>query len=84
MKNAVRILDKTGRIVIPIDLRDKLNINTGNNISFYVVGKSIILKKYKPVCIICFKEKGNKTYREKLICDSCIKAAKNINNSMYP
>ncbi len=83
-KNEIRIVDNTGRIVIPIKIRESLNINIDDDISFYVVGKKIILKKYKPVCIVCFKEKGNKIYREKLICDSCIKIAKNINENMFP
>lgn len=43
----VRKLDDLGRIVIPIELREKLNIKEKDPVEIYVNGASIILEKYK-------------------------------------
>jgi AbrB family looped-hinge helix DNA binding protein len=44
VKKEVRI-DSKGRILIPKELRDKLDLHEGNVLKVYVRGNSIILKK---------------------------------------
>jgi AbrB family looped-hinge helix DNA binding protein len=44
VKKEVRI-DNKGRILIPKELRDKLDLRTGDVLKVYVKGDSIILKK---------------------------------------
>lgn len=52
----VRKLDDLGRIVIPIELREKLDIKKKDPVEIYVNGTSIILEKYKdtycPKCLV--------------------------------
>ena len=48
----VRRVDELGRIVIPIELRNKLKIAEKDPIEIYVEGSSIILKKYEDLMII--------------------------------
>jgi len=44
--NFVKNIDNLGRIVIPMDVRRKLNINTGDVLSIIVENKNIVLSKY--------------------------------------
>lgn len=51
----VRKLDDLGRIVIPVELREKLDIKEKDAVEIYVDGSSVILEKYKdtycPQCL---------------------------------
>ena len=49
----VRKVDELGRIVIPKELRNTLNIEEKDSLEIYVDGEHIILKKYEPACIFC-------------------------------
>ena len=44
----VRRVDELGRVVIPIELRNKFDIKEKDPIEIYVDGSSIVLKKYEP------------------------------------
>lgn len=68
----VRKVDELGRIVIPIELRNKLDIAIKDPIEIFVEGSSIILKKYEPNCIFCGNSKELSTYKDKLICSKCL------------
>ena len=48
----IRKLDELGRVVIPIELRNKFNISEKDPIEIYVEGSNIILKKYEVSCIL--------------------------------
>ena len=69
----VRGLDKLGRIVIPIELRNNLKIKYNDEIEIFVKDNSIILKKYEPSCIFCCKIKDLTTYKNQIICKKCIR-----------
>ena len=53
----VRRVDELGRVVIPIELRNKFGIAEKDPIEIYVDGSNIILKKYEPNCIFCGNSK---------------------------
>ena len=61
----VRKVDELGRIVLPIELRDPLEI--------YVDGPSIILNKYQPACIFCGDSREITSFKGKNVCVSCLK-----------
>lgn len=67
----VRKVDELGRIVLPIELRNKLGIAEKDPIEIYVDGSSIILKKYEPNCIFCGNSKDLIAYNDKLVCKKC-------------
>ena len=46
---AIRKLDELGRIVIPKSVREKLNMEQGDNIEFYVDDNKVLLKKSAPI-----------------------------------
>lgn len=68
----VRRVDELGRVVIPIELRNKFNISEKDPIEIYVDGSSIILKKYEQSCIFCGNTKKLVNHKGKLICTKCI------------
>ncbi|MBR1737100.1 MAG: AbrB/MazE/SpoVT family DNA-binding domain-containing protein [Firmicutes bacterium] len=47
----VRKVDELGRVVLPIELRNGLNIEPKDPIEFYVSADKIVLKKYQPADI---------------------------------
>ncbi len=68
----VRRVDDLGRIVLPKELRENLNINEKDPIEFYVEEEKIILQKYEPGCSICSRVEDLFEYQDKLICAGCI------------
>ena len=74
----VRKVDELGRIVIPIELRNKLDIAIKDPIEIFVEGSSIILKKYEPNCIFCGSSKELSSYKDKLICSKCLAKLSNL------
>jgi AbrB family transcriptional regulator, transcriptional pleiotropic regulator of transition state genes len=50
----VRKIDELGRIVVPIELRRSLAIDSGDSVEIYVDEEKIILRKYIPsmTCIV--------------------------------
>lgn len=74
----IRRVDELGRIVIPIELRNKLKIAEKDPIEIYVDGSSIVLKKLEETCVFCGSTKNVTTYKDKLICDKCIKNIKDL------
>ena len=73
----VRKVDELGRVVIPIEIRNKLRINVKDPVEIYVEDNKIILKKFEPNCIFCNSAKKLVEYNEKLICEKCIEKIKN-------
>ena len=48
----VRKIDELGRIVLPIETRKILGINTKDPVEIYMDNDSIILRKYEPACML--------------------------------
>mgnify|MGYP003301350641 CR=1 FL=1 len=68
----VRKIDELGRIVLPKELRDTLNIDHKDPIEIFVEGDNIILRKYEPACIFCGNASDAVNYMEKRICKECV------------
>lgn len=69
----VRRVDELGRIVIPIELRNKLGIVERDPLEIYVDGSNIVLKKFETNCVFCGNSKKLIKFHDKLICNKCIK-----------
>lgn len=74
----IRRVDELGRIVIPIELRNKLGIIEKDPIEVYVDGFNIVLKKFETTCIFCGNSKKLIEYEGKLVCNECINKLINI------
>ena len=69
----VRKIDELGRIVLPMELRNRLGIAEKDPIEIYVDGSSVILKKYEERCIFCGSTRKTIEYKDKLVCRRCHK-----------
>ena len=67
----IRKVDELGRVVIPIEIRNKFGIAEKDPIEIYVEGSSIVLKKFEQNCIFCGSTKDLVEYKDKLICSKC-------------
>ncbi|PEE36081.1 AbrB/MazE/SpoVT family DNA-binding domain-containing protein [Bacillus pseudomycoides] len=54
MKNTgvVRKVDELGRVVIPVELRRILGIDTGSALEFHVDGENVVLRKQEKSCFV--------------------------------
>ena len=68
----VRKVDELGRVVIPVELRRTLNIDTKDALEIYVDEEKIIFKKYQPACIFCGDAEDVMNFKGKNICPSCL------------
>ena len=68
----VRKVDELGRIVIPIEMRRTLGVDSHDPIEMFVDGESIIIRKYAPGCVFCGNPKDNLVFNGKLVCQKCI------------
>ena len=70
----VRRVDELGRVVIPIEIRNKFDIAEKDPIEIYVDGSNIILKKHEDACIFCGNTKNLDEFKGKLVCDKCLES----------
>lgn len=68
----VRRIDELGRIVLPIELRNKMDIKNKDSIEIFVDEDKIILKKYEPACLFCGNAENVILYKGKLVCRYCL------------
>ena len=61
----IRKIDSLGRIVLPMELRNKLGVMEKDPIEILVDGSSITLKKYNPNCIFCGNSKDLFQFNDK-------------------
>lgn len=77
----VRRLDELGRVVIPIELRNKFNISERDPIEIFVEGKNIVLKKYENNCVFCGNTRNLSEYKGKNICNTCLKKLNSLSST---
>ncbi len=70
----VRRVDSLGRIVLPVELRQKLELDKDSALEIFTEGNQIILRKYEPSCVFCGEAKDVETYKGRNICAKCRKA----------
>lgn len=75
----VRNIDELGRIVIPKEMRKKMDIASSDPVEIYVDGNKIILTKYYPCCSFCGSESDVSEFKGKKICRECLVQIKSIN-----
>lgn len=78
MKNTgvIKCIDNVGRIKIPVELCNSLDIKTNDTIDFLQNEKKIILNKIYSNCIFCNSEKNILNFKNKKICKNCINMIK--------
>ncbi len=69
----VRKVDDLGRIVLPKELRQILNIETKDPLEIFVDNTSIVLQKYEPACMFCNSVDHIQQFKGRNICLECLK-----------
>jgi len=73
----VRKVDELGRIVLPAEIRQNLDIQVKDAIEIFTEGERIILQKYQPSCIFCNNVDNVVYFQDKRVCNECIEKLKN-------
>ena len=68
----IRKVDELGRIVLPIEIRRKLDIEERDELEIFMDNDQIVLQKFEPSCIFCSSSSGLVSYQGKNICRECI------------
>ena len=74
----VRKVDELGRIVLPAEIRQNMDINVRDALEIFTDEGRIILQKYEPSCIFCGSSCGLVTYHGRNVCMECIENMNNI------
>ena len=77
----VRRVDELGRIVIPKEIRQALEIKIKESMEIYIDGNFIILKKVEDSCIFCGKNKYISEFNDKIVCAECIQSIVEISEN---
>lgn len=68
----VRKVDELGRIVLPAEIRQSMDINTRDALEIFTDDGRIILQKYLPACIFCNGADEIIYFNNKRICKGCM------------
>ena len=68
----VRKVDQLGRVVIPQELRNMMDLTEKSAFEIFLNGDQIILSKYSPGCVFCGEIENVVDYKNKNICPSCL------------
>ena len=74
----VRSIDELGRIVLPAEIRQSMDINVRDALEIFTDEGRIILQKYEPSCVFCTNVDGIVLYKNKRICAECLATLKGI------
>lgn len=67
-------VDSLGRIVIPKEIREALEIKTKTRLEVSVDKDAVLMKVYDKGCVFCGDEDGAVEFNGRKICGKCIKA----------
>lgn len=65
-----RPVDELGRVVLPKELRDSMDIQEKDRLEVFTDGDCIILRKYERGCVFC-GDITTMTFKGKRICQKC-------------
>ena len=68
-----RNIDELGRIVLPKEMRDKLNLKKSKPVSIKLFKDYIKIEKAITTCSFCGSEENIDYYKDLPICKSCLK-----------
>ena len=68
----VRKVDELGRIVLPAEIRQSMDINVRDSLEIFTDGGRIILQKYQPSCIFCNNVDNIVFFQNKRVCAECV------------
>jgi len=67
----VRKIDGLGRMVVPKELRETMDLNEGTAMEIFVEEGRIIFERYQPGCIFCGEMDDTFEFAGQVVCNSC-------------
>ena len=67
-----RPIDELGRIVIPKEIRNALDMRPKDEIEIYIEDGNMIMRKAKPFCAFCGSTEELSQFSGKYICGDCL------------
>ena len=74
----VRKVDELGRIVLPSEIRQNLDIQVRDALEIFIENERIILQKYHPSCLFCNNVDDVVYFQGKKVCKDCLNKLKNL------
>ena len=74
----VRKVDELGRIVLPAEIRQSMDINVRDALEIFTDEGRIILQKYQPACTFCTNASEIVLFEGKRICPDCLARLKKL------
>lgn len=71
-RGVARCVDELGRIVIPKEIRKKLDISPGTALEIHLEGDTIIMQRDVSVCVFCGSEAVSTSFKGKSVCSACL------------
>lgn len=75
----LRKVDELGRIVLPAEIRQSMDIKERDALEIYTDDETIILKKYHIACVFCTNADNLISFGSKRICPECLAKLKDMN-----
>lgn len=72
----VRRVDELGRVVLPAEIRQSMDIKVKDSLEIYTDGDAIVLKKYQQSCVFCEEGENLVLFADKRICPACLEKLK--------
>lgn len=72
----VRHVDELGRIVLPIEVRRRLELNAKDGVEIFMESDRVILMKHSPCCVFCGDAGDIVPFKNKKVCRKCLEAIK--------
>ena len=67
-----RPVDALGRVVIPMEIRENLNINPKDLLDISIQGNQIVLTKHGETCVFCDCADDLVNFEDKKVCKNCL------------
>ena len=67
-----RPVDALGRVVIPMEIRENLNINPKDLLDISMQGNQIVLTKHGETCVFCDCADDLVNFEDKKVCKNCL------------
>lgn len=68
----LRNVDKLGRIVIPKELRDSMNIKYNDRLKIFIDNRDIVIKQCNKLCVFCGSRENLKDTLGMSVCSGCL------------
>lgn len=71
MSKSIRRIDELGRLVLPSEIREALDLNPKDWMVITLKGEELIIKKFVDSCAFCESDEALIKFKDKFVCERC-------------